>query len=70
MGKTRTPEPVTVSVIRLGKTSKYELADKLDWSLMFSESVLEIKTSSGKVHYWPLDSVTQWIVEPLQNGHA
>lgn len=69
--KPRTPEPTLLQVVRLGKTYAYELNDKLDWAVLFDNAVLEIKTSSGKTHYWPLDSVTQWITQNLpSNGHA
>ena len=67
---TKLKQPVTLSVIRRGKTYQYHLADKLDWSLMFENAVLEIKAPLG-TYYWPIDSVTLWKVEPFQqSGHA
>lgn len=71
MAKTKPPEPVTLSVIRRGKTHDYQLADAMDWAVIF-DTVLEIKSVDpvGKF-YWPLDSVTLWKVTPLSlSGHA
>jgi hypothetical protein len=66
------PKPVRLSVVRRGKTHVYELSDKLDWSVLFESTVLEIKASDGAHYFWPLDSVTLWKVEPLSalSGHA
>ena len=60
----KSPEPVTLSVVRRGKTFTYELADHLDWSVLFENTVLEVKSiqPAGR-YYWPLDSVTLWKVE-------
>lgn len=69
--RSKAPEPTLLQVIRLGKTYSYELSDKLDWAVLFDNTVLEIKTTQGKTHYWPLDSVTQWITQNQQSsGHA
>ncbi len=57
-------EPTQLQVIRRGKVTSYELADKLDWAVLFDNAVLEIRTAGGPVHYWPLDSLTQWITIP------
>lgn len=70
MAKSRTPEPVTLSVIRRGKTFSYELSDKMDWSVLFENTVLEVKPKGGALYYWPLDSVTLWKVEPLASLSA
>jgi hypothetical protein len=67
----RSPEPVTLSVVRRGKTFTYELADQLDWGVLY-DVLIEIKSTepAGKF-YWPLDSVTLWKVEPRTlSGHA
>lgn len=61
--RSKAPEPTLLQVIRLGKTYSYDLADKLDWAVLFDNAVLEVKTKEGKTHYWPLDSVTQWITQ-------
>ena len=71
MAKPKTQEPVTLSVIRRGKTNSYQLADAMDWAVIF-DTVLEIKSidPAGRF-YWPLDSVTLWKVTPLSlSGHA
>lgn len=66
------PQPVTLSVVRRGKTFAYELESELDWGVLY-ETLLEIKSANptGK-YYWTLDSVTLWIVTPRSslNGHA
>jgi len=53
--------------MRRGKTFTYQLADTLDWAVLFENTVLEVKSvkPAGRF-YWPLDSVTQWKVEPYQ----
>ena len=65
-------KPVTLSVVRRGKTFSYELAGEMDWAVIF-DTVLEVKSAkpAGK-YYWPLDSVTLWKVEPVTalSGHA
>lgn len=73
MAAKKTPDPVTLTVLRRGKTFAYELADNLDWAILFENTVLEIKSvqPAGKF-YWPIDSVTLWKVEPKSSlsGHA
>ena len=67
----KTKQPITLSVVRRGKTFTYQLSDTHDWAVLFENAVLEVKTIDGKTHYWTLDSVTQWITQPCpQNGHA
>jgi hypothetical protein len=71
MAKSRTPEPVTITVVRLGKSYSYQLADMMDWAVLFENEVLEVKSAKplGRF-YWPLGSVTFWKVEPLPGPHA
>lgn len=57
------PKPATISVVRRGKTFEYSLADEKDWALMFNETVLEIRSADKATYYWPLDSVTLWVVK-------
>lgn len=57
-------KPVKIMVIRLGKTSTYDLDDFTDWALLFDNAVLEIKAADGATYYWPLDSITLWKVVP------
>jgi hypothetical protein len=65
MAKSQTPEPVNLTVIRLGKSFSYSLATEMDWAVVF-DAILEIKSvkPAGKF-YWPLDSMTFWKVEPV-----
>lgn len=57
--------PVTLKVISNGKTYEYTLTDRSDWGAKWDNTLLEISTRDGKTHYWPVDSVTQWIEEPI-----
>lgn len=70
--KSKALEPTLLQVIRLGKTSQYDLADKLDWAVLFDNTVLEIRAADGATYYWPIDSVTLWKTTPKPNlnGHA
>ena len=64
------PGPVTLSVVRRGKTFAYHLASEMDWAVIF-DTVLEVKSSepAGKF-YWPLDSVTLWKIETCSQSNA
>ena len=65
-------EPGVIKVIRRGKTFEYSVADcSADWEVLFENTVLAIRATNGCSYYWPLDSVTLWIIQsqPL-NGHA
>lgn len=56
-------KPAVLKVIRLGKTSEYQLADEKDWALLFEDTVLEIKAADGCKYYWPVASITLWTVK-------
>jgi len=55
-------KPVILQLLHGNADIAYDLSDEKDWALLYDESILEIKDTTGAAHYWPVSAVTRWII--------